>query len=187
MQKEIWKDIPNYEGYYQVSNLGRIKSLERYIKHAYGGLSLKKERILKPGVNSRGYLSFNLLKNGSSKNVTVHSIVAIAFLNHKPDGHKLVVDHIDNDKLNNRLDNLQIITNRENCNKDRNRGLSKYIGVSLHKKTGLWRSRIRIGGKDTSLGYFKSEYEAHLAYQKALKEIQVGNNKRNKEKNRFSN
>jgi hypothetical protein len=156
---EIWKDIPDYEGIYRVSNLGNVKSLK------YG-----KERILVGGIDSHGYNIVSLLKNGYQKTKKVHQLVVMTFLGHNPNGHKIVVDHIDNNKLNNRLDNLQLITNRENSSKDR-KSTSEYTGVSWYKRDNKWRAQIKIHGKRKHLGYFGNKHDAHLAYQKALKQI----------------
>jgi hypothetical protein len=164
-QNEIWKDIPNYEGYYQVSNHGRVKSLSRFVKNKYEGLTYWKERILKPTLSS-GYYVIKLLKE-QKKIIKVHQLVAIAFLNHKPCGMLLVVDHINNIKTDNRLDNLQVITNRKNLSKDKN-GTSKYTGVSWSKRYNKWESNIYINGKNIFLGHFESEKEASIIYQKKL-------------------
>jgi len=156
---EIWKSIEGHESY-EVSNLGRVKSLK-----------CNKERILRPSVdNGSGYLKVNLYKNTKMKTKKVHQLVAIAFLNHKPNGHKLVVDHVNTAKTDNRLVNLQIITHRENISKD-TKGLNKYTGVSWSKLNKNWIARIRIKGKNKHLGSFTDESKASEAYQKALKEL----------------
>ena len=157
--KEIFKDIPNYEGMYQISDLGRLKSLK-----------FNKERILKPAVGVNGYLFVILCREGKQKNITVHRLMAITFLNHTPCGYKIVVDHINCDEQDNRLENLQLISQRENSSKDR-KGSSKYTGVSWHKTYNKWISAIIINGKKKHLGYFIDEYDEHLAYQSKLKEI----------------
>lgn len=164
--EEVFKDIPGYEGIYQVSNLGRVKSLAREIKRK--GISFCKEKMLKPGKNAR-YL-FVVLSNGNIVKIKkVHQLVAMAFLGHKPDGtHKLVVDHINNNPLDNRLENLQIVTQRKNLSKDK-KGLSKYTGVSWHKSSKKWISKIRINGKNIHLGLFNTELEASETYQNKLK------------------
>lgn len=158
---EIFKDIPNYEGMYQISDLGRVKSLK-----------FNRERILKPVVNSNGYLSANLYCEGKLKQKSVHQIMAITFLNHKPDGNNgLIVDHVNNNHLDNRLDNLQLITQRENTSKDKRGGSSQYVGVDWYKQNKKWRARIRINGKLKYLGLFKEELEAANAYKERLNEI----------------
>lgn len=169
--KEIWKPIPGYEGIYDVSSHGRIKSLKRTQKGQSGYVFNVYERILKGGTNREGYLHVILRKSGNPKTRTVHQLVAEAFLNHVPCGYKLVVDHIDNDKLNNHVTNLQIITPRENASKDMKQGVSKYRGVTWTKNIQKWRTKIRINGKKKHLGYFYSEEEAGKAYQDKLKEI----------------
>lgn len=170
--QEIWKDIPNYEGIYQVSNLGDIKSLSRTIKHSKGGDKVIKERFLKPTENKFGYLQIALFYKGNFKKYTMHQLVAMAFLSHTSDGtHKLVVDHINGVRNDNKLENLQIITQRENTSKDRKNKTSKYTGVNWHKPANKWRAKITINGKHKHLGVFVNEYDAHVAYQKALDEI----------------
>lgn len=159
---EVWKDMPNYEGIYQISTFGNVKSLK------FG-----KSKILKNSLDFQGYYRVLLFKNNKSKVFKVHQLVAICFLNHKPCGSKLVVNHKDKNKLNNNIDNLEVVTKRENTSY-RNHS-SKYVGVSYHKHTKKWKSYIRINGKIIFLGYFINEIDASNAYQKALKEITVLN------------
>jgi hypothetical protein len=165
---EIWKDVKGYEGIYQVSNLGRVKSLERVIDWNNTKKPIK-ERLLKPSIDSN-YLRVGLCRENKLKSFKIHKLVAIAFLYHSPKGHKEVVDHIDNNKLNNRLDNLQLITNRENCSKDTN-GSSNYIGVCWDKSKNKWLSQIQINGKNKFLGRFNTEIEASQAYQSCIEKI----------------
>jgi hypothetical protein len=177
MQKEIWKDIPNYEGLYQVSNLGRVKSLKRIVYNnstnniLYTQKELIKKQKIKSVLHIRRYYIVSLFKNSLGKDYSVHQLVAMAFLGHVPCGMKMVIDHIDNDSLNNKLENLQIVTVRENCSKDKKNKTSKYIGASWCKQANKWMSSIRINKKQTYLGYFNCEFKAHLVYQNKLKEI----------------
>lgn len=99
---EIWKDIPNYEGYYQVSNLGRVKSLTRLVPGVKCWRKIQGV-ILKPYSNPRGYLWVSLLKNGVEKRRQVHRIVMEAFVGPS----KQHVNHIDSNPKNNRFDNLE--------------------------------------------------------------------------------
>ena len=162
---EEFRNIKGYEGYYQISNLGNVKSLARK-----GSLT---DRILKPTLNSRGYLVVPLCKDGKKSTKMIHQLVAITFLDHKLDGMNTCVDHIDNNPLNNNVDNLQLVTARLNTSKDRFRQncSSQYIGVSWYKATRCWQAKIYINGKSKHLGYFHDELEASEAYQSALKQI----------------
>ena len=165
---EIWKEVRGYEDY-EVSNLGRVKSLARTVTTARGSRTYR-ESILKGTLNSRGYLGVGLSKNGKSTTRTIHQLLAEVFLGHKPDGNKSVVDHKNNVKTDNRLENLQIISNRENTSKDR-KGISKYIGVHWNKQAKKWQTQIFTNGKQKHLGLFTNEKEASQAYQTALKEL----------------
>ena len=168
-QEEIWKDVPGYEGLYQVSNIGNVRSLDRVTQSADGKYYFRKGRILKLNKGTHGYLTCNLSANGIYKPHPVHQLVAMAFLNHMPNGYNLVIDHINNVKADNRPENLQLVTNRYNSTKT-SRGTSKYPGVCWRSQNKKWVSKIKINGKDKHLGYFTDEAEAGLAYQKALKE-----------------
>jgi len=168
MKEEIWKDIPGYEGLYQVSNIGNVRSLDRIIYGEYERPHHRKGVILKPRVQ-RGYKYCTLSTDGIAQTYQVHQLVAMAFLNHKPQGHTLVVDHINNIKTDNRLENLQLVSSRHNLSKDK-KGTSKYPGVCWNSQNKKWQAYISINKKDTHLGYFTDESEAALAYQNALKE-----------------
>ena len=169
MQEEIWKDVPGYENLYQVSSLGRVKSLQRYVNNN-GGKHLLKERLLKFGL-SKGYYNVVLYKDKKNKNIKVHKLVAMAFLNHKPNGYELVIDHINDNKLDNTVENLQVVTQRENTHKYKRNSTSKYVGVFYYKTRDKWVSKIYSNRKSKTIGYFNNEFEAHLAYQKELKLI----------------
>ena len=155
---EEFRDIKGYEGLYQVSNLGRVKSLPRK-----GRLSEK----ITIGSNDGGYRKIGLRKDKNRKQFRVHQLVAQAFLDHTIDNYTMVVDHIDNDKTNNKLSNLQVVTQRQNSSKD-TKGTSKYVGVSWSKSSKKWCSEIAINGKSKYLGLFTCEEEASKAYQDAL-------------------
>ena len=171
MNNMEWKEIPGYEGQYEVSDTGLVRSMDRIIKHSSGSLMNISGLTLSANVGNNGYLNLNLCKNGKRKNFNVHLLVAMAFLNHKPHGFKLVVDHRDNDKLNNNISNLQIITNRKNTSKDRIGKSSKYTGVYYNKKTQRYRSVIQVNGKEKYLGCFKDEKKAANAYQFHLNKV----------------
>jgi len=165
---EIWKPIEGFDNY-QISNMGNVKSLSRIVSNNARSF-LSKERILKPSI-TRGYYSVTIWNNGKSAVKCIHKLVAIAFLNHKTCGFNLVVNHKDFNKLNNNVNNLEIVTNRENTNRKHVKSSSQYTGVYWHKKGVKWVSSIVIDGKLIYLGSFKNEIDAHNAYQNKLKEI----------------
>jgi hypothetical protein len=166
---EIWKTIKDFEGYYEVSNLGRVKSIKR-IGLLRNGIHpvVYKEKILKPAKDGFGYLIVSLSKNNIKKTFKIHHLVTIEFLNHKKCKFELVVDHIDSNKQNNNLDNLQIISQRENTSKKITK--SKYsTGVTYNKKSNRFMSRIYINGVREYLGTFKTALEAKQSYINKLK------------------
>lgn len=169
---EIWKDIPGWEGLYQVSNLGRVKSLSRIILRNGIHPFLSKEKLLKLSIDNCGYPRVSLFRNSNQSYSQVHQLVAMAFLNHKPSGYKIVVDHINNNRIDNRVENLQIISQRENASKDKKNKTSKYTGVSWHSKHKKWIANIRINGKIKYLGNFITEESAAESYKDKLKEIE---------------
>ena len=165
-QKEIWKDIEGYEGLYQVSNTGKVKALlkKRWIKRN-NSIGIRKEKILL--YNKYNYYpTVTLYKNGKHKGYTVHRLVAVAFLKHKPDGtYKTVVDHIDNNPLNNNEKNLQLMSQRDNVIKSINKSKtsSKYVGVHWSKESKKYIARIYKNGIREYLGIFNTEIEAYNA------------------------
>jgi len=157
---EIWKEVKGYEDY-QVSNFGNIKSLK------YGKEIIKKKFLNK----KNGYYYIGFSKNSKYSNFPVHQLVAMVFLNHKLCGHKLVVNHINFIKTDNRVENLEIVTNRENCNHKHLKSTSIYTGVSWCKIRKKWKTQIYINGKVKNLGRFNTEIEASKKYQEELKNI----------------
>ena len=116
MEDEIWVNIEGYEGLYQISNKGRVKSLKRTVKHSSGGDKIVKERILKGSCNNNGYIIITLNKNGNKKSFAIHNLVAKAFIPNED--NKPYVDHIDTNKTNNKVDNLRWVTEKENSNNE---------------------------------------------------------------------
>ena len=175
MEEEVWRDVVGHEGAYEVSNLGRIKSLQRIVGRCDGFSQPLKEKILKTPPNSDGYPTILLNKNGTRKSIKVHQLVAMAFLNHIPDGNKIVVDHINGIKTDNRIENLRIVTQRFNCTVghriNEGRLSSKYVGVGWSKGKKKWRAYIKINGKMKHLGYFINELDASEAYQNDLSKL----------------
>ena len=161
---EEWRKIP-LNNDYEVSNYGSVRSLKK--KHYM--------KIVRPSLSKRtgrGYYQVMLSSNGKQTTYKVHVLVANAFLGYKPNGSNKgdVVDHIDNDPLNNNLENLQVIDTRVNISKDR-KGTSKYVGVSYDFAKRKWTARLMHNGKYLYLGRFEEEIDAHKTYQEALKQV----------------
>lgn len=113
LPSEEWRDIKGYEGLYQVSNLGRVKSLARHKKNR-GKLQKVEETIRIPTVEKNGYARVDLSKDGKRKMYCVHRLVAEAFVPNCE--NKPQVNHIDENRSNNNANNLEWVTNKENCN-----------------------------------------------------------------------
>ena len=120
---EIWKDIKDYENLYQISNLGRVKSLERKVKNK-NGYKVIKEKILKNYIHNTGYYAVNLRKQCKIDIRLIHRLVAEYFI----DNPKMypIVNHKDGNKLNNNIKNLEWCTYKHNINEAYRLGLNKY-------------------------------------------------------------
>jgi hypothetical protein len=169
----IWIDVIGYEGMYMVSDDGQVMSIKQVDSI---GRNLK-SKILKPSIGPSGYKNVTLYKGNGPKTYSIHSLVARAWIGEKPvSKFRIEIDHKNGDKLDNRYENLEYVTNRENTS----RGLlsdksskksSKYRGVSWHIGKKKWCAQIRIDSKLKSLGSFDCEKKAYLAYKNALDKI----------------
>lgn len=145
---EIWKDIRGYEGIFQVSNTGKVKSLERIDR-----LGRKiQEKILTTKVNKNGYVIVHLKHNGRKRTYFVHRLVAIAFLGYE---ENMDVNHIDGNKENNCLDNLEWVTRKENMDHAWKNGLNKR---RKPKKVAQYKN-------DKLIAVFDSAYDAERKTQ----------------------
>lgn len=180
---EIWKPIEGF-GHWQVSNFGRIRSG-------------KTGRVLKQGTTRLGYKHIVRIIDDRVKSVQVHRIVAIAFLGH-PCGNRNEINHIDGNKANNHVSNLEWVSRQENMEHAWSNGLIKhqpsqsvvrftpearketvdvmnkgnksgFKGVTQHGSK--WRATISLKGKQTHLGVFESPELAHIAYRNAIAEL----------------
>jgi hypothetical protein len=150
---EVWKDISDYEGFYQVSSQGRVKSIDRIV----GSNSRKKalrSTILKPALSTSGYLCVSLWKDNKGATKSIHGLVALAFLGVCPDGCN--VNHKDGNKLNNHIENLEYCTFAQNSQHAYNAGIPKVArgekhGFSKLKNSDIIaiRDRIALGHKNT--------------------------------------
>lgn len=127
---EFWKDLEGYDFKYQISNEGRVRNVD------YRGTG--KVRYFNPNYNSKGYPRVGLVKGGKQKHYSIHRLVAKSFVpnpNNKPH-----VNHLDEDKRNNRADNLDWVTNKENSNYGTK---GKRIAAS-HNKLGTYKKLARM-------------------------------------------
>lgn len=113
LTQEHWVPIPNYEGYYEISNLGNIRSINRSIPTKSGYLKPEKERIITRRISNKGYLTVTLSKKGQSNTHHVHRLLALAFIPN-PD-HKPIINHKNGNKLDNSIENLEWATYSENA------------------------------------------------------------------------
>lgn len=114
INKEVWKDVKGYEGYYQVSNFGRVKSVPRIITYVDGRVWNYNGKMLSTRLNRDGYPCLGLVKDTEQKHVRVHRLVAEAFIDNPHE--YLEVNHIDEDKANNHYTNLEWCTRKYNMN-----------------------------------------------------------------------
>jgi len=171
-KQEVWLPIEGFEGLYEIFNLSRVKSLKREVKHSKGGLKTVNEKILKQS-NSDGYRLVGLSMNGCEFKKKVHILVAVGFMGHKPTDTGLIVNHIDFNRANNNIKNLELTTLRINSNQKHLKSTSKYVGVSWKTNCNKWRAATHLNGKHKHLGYFHSEKEASEAYLKEMKDNNI--------------
>lgn len=128
--KEKWKDIPDFEGSYQISNLGNVISLERYVNHI-GGKRIEKRKNLKKTLSNNGYFVVNLWKHNVKIQLLIHRLVAQSFISNP--NNLSCVNHKDGNKLNNCVSNLEWCTYQENNIHALNNGLKKpYVRVNQY-------------------------------------------------------
>jgi len=164
--EEIWKDVVGYEGIYKVSNIGRVLSLKRIVNLPNGIKRLVQDRLLSTKERN-GYPRVILSKDNVVKHKDVHLLVAESFLGHcKNNG--FVVDHINNIQNDNRVCNLQLITQRENTTKDKKRKVDLPNGVTK-SSSNRYRATYSTKGVNTYIGTFNCPTSASLAYLKAIR------------------
>ena len=169
--QEVWKPIEGYEGRYEVSNLGRVKSLSRTV--------INTGRVLKEKYNCfhlkrGGYHSVLLSKDTVKSTIQLHRIVAKAFLPNPE--NKKVVNHIDGDKLNNRVDNLEWTSHRENsCHYYNNIDTGTPVGVYKRKKYNKYTSHVHVDGKKIFLGDYNTAEDAYQARVEYFKSNNIKN------------
>tara|TARA_R110000744_G_scaffold7342_3_gene25328 strand:+ start:12881 stop:13555 length:675 start_codon:yes stop_codon:yes gene_type:complete len=158
-----WRKIEGYYPY-EASSTGLIRNSET-------------GNELRFNIGGGGYYRFSAKRDGVYITAKVHQLVAIAFHNHIIDGYSVVVNHLNEDKLDNRASNLELTTNRDNCihSIDKTKTSSKYIGVSWYKKMDKWRVTMRFNRNQYyTLGYFDDEEEAAKTYIDAKEKVDSG-------------
>lgn len=174
---EKWEDIKGYETWYQISNMGKVRSLprEESINNRWGDTTVRKikGKILIQSKKDGKYKVVNLSKEGKTKSHYVHRLVASHFISLIQKG--LAVNHIDSNIDNNDLSNLEIITRRDNTyhglvNKKYS---SKFIGVHWNVARKKWIATIKIKGNKSYLGGFEKEIDAYNTVLMKLKESNI--------------
>ncbi len=166
--QENWVYIKGYGIRFMISNLGRVKSMPRK--------KVKKERILKPGKDTKGYYRVNLINDeGVKRFEPIHRLVALHFIPNSL--NKKFVNHKSKDKSDNSVSNLDWCTSRENNTHMRAsmKKSSKYTGVYYDKARGKFYSTIKLNGKQVFLGRYEKEIDASNAYVNALSENGLSN------------
>ena len=179
---EEWRPVVGYEGLYEVSNTGRVRSLDRYVKTCYGSYRLHKGKVLSPGIRPDGYLVVSL----QYRMFRVHRLVAEAFL---PNPDNLPqVNHKDEDKSNNRVDNLEWCDSKYNNNYGTARIRAKETAIKNGYCTGLskeeYRKKYYQENKDKIKDNVRSYYQNHKKecnerkkeYRRKKKEENIQNN-----------
>lgn len=160
-----------------VSSCGRIRrvpmewyGLSHSNKCKYGEVDFQQLKK-----STHGYLQVGVKIENSVKvrTIQVHQIVASAFLNYRFQGHKMVIDHIDSNILNNNVSNLRIITQRENSSKEKTIKSGLPVGVCFDKKSNKYTAGIKIKNRQKYLGAYETIEDAEIAYTEALKLILI--------------
>lgn len=173
---EEWKTIPGYEGLYEVSSYGRVRSVDRYVKYLNGMIHLHKGKVLSPGIRSDGYLQVSLCCNGKYKTISVHRLIAQTFLPN-PDNLPMI-NHKDEDKTNNNVDNLEWCTAKYNSNY----GTSIERAINTKIKNGYCTKEFCfLDSKERQKLYNKQYQQEH---KEELKEYRNKNKEHYKELNR---
>lgn len=159
---EVWKDIKGYEGLYQVSNLGRVRSLDLVRTEWDGTKKLYKGKVLKGVTQKLGYIAFDLYKDGKRKNIRCHVLVAKSFLSDM--SANLVVNHKDGNKANNNVNNLEWITFKENVRHAfRIRLMVKKGCDVLDLETGIFYESIGQAFRSYQLSFSLSHFKKMLS------------------------
>lgn len=167
--EEEWVDITDYEGCYQISTKGQIKSCNRYVGHNYGGLRLIKSRILTQSINSSGYKKVRLSKDGIGANFYVHRLIAEHFIDNPQ--NKPEVNHKDGNKLNNNISNLEWVTEQENTQHAHDNGLAEISGYNKFKVSQKARKLT-----DEQVKEIREKYQNGISIKELTQEYNIKHN-----------
>jgi hypothetical protein len=172
-EKEVWLPIKGYEGLYEVSDLGRVKSLKRTASHWRGGVRTVKEKILKQEIVIGDYRRVCLLKDKIKKRISVHRLVAFNFL--EEDKDRLFVNHIDRNTSNNKVENLEWVSRSENQTHACLNANNNHYGIHKTKNKEEYQVRFNHNSVRVYLGTFKNIKKALKIRDKFIKENQIIN------------
>ena len=169
---EVWKDIKDYEGHYQISNYGMVKSVERPALIKSGYIRIVKERFLSQEKVIGGYKRVSLSIKGKLKRFSVHRLVAIHFIDDKIKNKE--VNHLDKNTSNNRVENLEWISRRENAT-HKNYGSNKFTGIHKLKNSKTYQVKIYLNGKNIYLGSSTNLNKAKKIYNDFINSNNIKN------------
>lgn len=153
-RKERWAKVPNIDGEYMISDLGNMVNVKSGKKVGH--------------IGQDGYWHFTGRVNGKVKDFKLHQLVYNAFGGGEYDGREIVIDHINRNRSDNRIENLQLLKFRDNVNKDIEVGRSGVLGVSWNTEKQRWLAQISLADRRYALGYRRTITEAKLLYDNAL-------------------
>lgn len=184
--EEVWKDIPNFEEYYQASTIGRIRSKDRYTNYKNNGtLALRKGKLLSPKTTNKGYLEVGLTVNGKLYHKRVHQLIALTFI---PNPNNFTqINHINENKTDNRVENLEWCTAKQNVEAYHESRTLIYQYSSKGELIKVWNSITKaaksIGGDKTGIqhccvgklsnGALKKTYLGYIWSYKILNETEL--------------
>lgn len=138
---EVWKAIPGYDGYYEASNTGIIRSIDRIVPHGIHGTCKQKGRVLKYALDAKGYPRVALSDGTSLRTYTIHRLIALTFMGPRPEGYQ--INHISGIKTDNSAANLEYCTQSENALHSFRIGLQKPKPGSLNPHAKLTEEQVR--------------------------------------------
>jgi hypothetical protein len=170
---EEWRDIKGYEGEYQISNIGRYRSLDRVIEYSNGNLVKYKGKILSPFTKKNGYLQATLNRKSENKKFYIHRLVAIAFIPNDDPINKRTINHIDENKQNNDVSNLEWATYSQNLRHNdlhlRKKLNTDFVEMGKKRKIPIIATNVETGETIYFKGAIDAEREMGFSHQHVSK------------------